>query len=63
VEAKGKQFKAEGAYKVEGDKLTITNKTRGKEETTVSTITKLTEDDLVFDTPKSKKTDKLKRVR
>jgi uncharacterized protein (TIGR03066 family) len=63
IEIKGKDVKNQGTYKVDGDKLTIKSKVRGKEEETESTITKLTDDELVFVTPKYKKTDTLKKVR
>lgn len=63
IDAKGKEIKAEGMYKLEGTKLTITYKVGDKDSTSESVVKKLTDDELVFETPKLKKTDTLKRVK
>jgi len=63
VEAKGKEFKHKGTYKLDGDKLTITRKNGDKEDVTESIVKKLTDTELVFETPKLKKTDTLKRAK
>jgi uncharacterized protein (TIGR03066 family) len=59
VDAKGKEIKSESTYTLDGDKLTI--KTKDRE--TVSVITKLTDDELVMETGKTKRKDVLKRVK
>ncbi len=43
----GKEFKGEGTYKLDGNKISLTMKLGDQEETSVRTITKLTDTDMV----------------
>ncbi len=58
IDINGKEIKLEGAYKVEGDKVTLSMKTPdGKEESETDTIKELTDSKLVFTDPKGKETE------
>jgi uncharacterized protein (TIGR03066 family) len=58
----GKDFKVEGTYKLEADKLSVQMKVRDKEVTETLTVKKLTDDELVTEDSKNK-TETLKRKR
>jgi uncharacterized protein (TIGR03066 family) len=52
--ADGKELRGEGAYKLEGNKLTATAKLGDRERTIARTITKLTDTELVSTDEKGK---------
>lgn len=62
VEFGGKKDKVEGQYKLDGNKLTVTIAKGGKEDKDTSTITKLTDDELVMKDEKGK-SETLKRYK
>ena len=59
----GKDFKAEGTYKLDGNKLTLTIKFGEKEEKMTRTVSKLTDTELVSKDDKEGKEDTLVRVK
>ncbi|QJW96797.1 TIGR03066 family protein [Frigoriglobus tundricola] len=60
--AKGKETKFEGTYKLEGNKIEVAMSLNGKEVKEAHTVTKLTDDELVSTDPKGKE-ETLKRVK
>jgi uncharacterized protein (TIGR03066 family) len=54
VSQNGKEFKADGTYKVDGNKVTTTMNLGGKERSETHTITKLTDTELVSKDEKGK---------
>ena len=56
-------MKVDGTYKLEGNKITLTLKTEGKEETMTRTISKLTDEEIVSKDDKGGKEDTLVRVK
>ena len=61
VEKGGKSAKAEGTYKLEGNKLDLALKVDGKEQKETITISKLTDDEFVGKDSKGKE-EKLKKL-
>lgn len=59
----GDDFKAEGTYKVDGNKLTMTMKLGDKEQTKTRTILKLTDTELTSKDTEKEKEDTLVRVK
>ena len=59
----GKEFKAEGTYKLEGNKLSMSVKFGDKEEKMTRTISKLTDEELVSKDDAKGKEDTLVRVK
>ena len=59
----GKKDKIDGTYKIDGNKLTMTRKLDGKDDTDTGTILKLTDDELEMQEEGKKKTDKLVRIK
>jgi uncharacterized protein (TIGR03066 family) len=59
----GKEFKPEGTYKIEGDKLTVTMKLGDQESTGINTIETLTDEKLVLVDEKSKIGTEFERIK
>jgi len=62
VEIMGMKIDLPATYKIDGDKLIITQKIEGEEKTTTDTITKLT-DDVLITKDKDGKVDEFKKVK
>jgi uncharacterized protein (TIGR03066 family) len=60
---KGKEFRPEGTYKIEGDKLTTTMKLGDKESTGTNIIETLTDEKLVLVDEKDKSRTELERIK
>jgi len=62
VSGEGKEFKLDGTYKVEGNKVLVTMKVGDKETTKTRTVSKLTETEMVSKDDKGKE-DTLKKIK
>lgn len=63
IKAGDKEIKADGTYKLDGNKLALTMKFEGKEEKMTRTISKLTDTELVSKDDKDGKEDTLVRIK